>query len=232
MMGKNGVKRGLAFMAAASLAGAAGAARAEGTVFGGVIAGGDNTAYLGVSVPLPGARVGQGPAVRAIVGGVQYKYDAAVGRVRGEQVRADVSLLYQVSSARAYFDAGLGVRYVDTRLSPRDPGNTRRGGQWEAVVSASGEQNLGPWQLSQFGSYGFSDRDYFVRGDVTRAVAGPLRLGLEAQADGARDYSRQRYGVVVGFAPSPRWVVKVSGGASEQSSRSGGYGGVSFRAGF
>ena len=200
----------------------------EGTVFGGVLAGDVQTAYLGIAAPLPGARVGAGLAIRAIVSGSRYKYDAAVGRVRGKDVRADVSLLYQVSDAHNYFDFGLGARYVDTRLRPEDPGNSRRGGHWEGVISAGGQQSYAPWYASEFGSYGTDGRDYFVRGDLTHSLSGPFRLGVEAEADGARDYSRRSAGAVLAVSAAPGWEVKISGGATSQSHRSGGYGGITF----
>ena len=222
---------GLLVAAVAALA-PVGAARADGTVFGGVQAGDVQNAYLGVSVPLPGARVGEGFAVRGIVGGSKYRYGAAVGEVHGRDIRADVSLLYQVSNAHNYFDVGVGARYIDTRLDPRDPTNSREGQHWEAVVSASGQQNYGPWYASEFGSYGTFGRDYFVRGDLTHTVYGPVRLGVEAETDGARDYSRRSVGGVLAFSIDPSWEVRVSGGATDQSHRSGGYGGVTFRASF
>lgn len=218
--------------AAALVCPAAPSAEASGTVFGGVSAGNDRIAYLGVSTPLPGSSVGRGWAVRGIVGAGEYKYVAAVGRVSGKETRGDLSLLYQVSDANNYFDVGVGGRYVHTHLSPRDPGNRRQGGRWEAVASASGQQSAGPWQASEFASYGFRDHDYFVRGDVTHAIAPALRLGVEAQADGARDYSRRAAGAVLAVSPTPRWEVKLSGGVTDQAHRSGGYGAISFRTSF
>lgn len=223
---------GAGLLAAWAALAPAAAARAQGTVFGGVVAGDVRTAYVGVAAPLPGARVGQGLALRAILSGSQYKYDAAFGRVRGRDLRADVSLLWQVSDAHTYFDFGLGGRYVDTRLKPDDPGNPRRGGHWEGVVSAGGQQTFDPWYASEFGAYGFQGRDYFVRGDVTRRIAGPWRLGVEAQADGARDYARRSVGAVLALSASPAWEVKLSGGVTDQSHRSGGYGGLTFRRSF
>jgi hypothetical protein len=233
MTGLKDAMRGARLLALAAAAMApAMAARAEGTVFGGALFGDTQTEYLGVSMPLPGARVGQGLAVRAIVSGSQYKYDAFVGTVHGKDIRADVSLLYQISNAHNYFDFGIGPRYVDVRLNPRDPGNPREGGHWEGVVSASGQHTYDPWYVSEFGSYGTDGRDYFVRGDVTHRISGPFRLGVEAEADGARDYSRRSVGAVLAISAAPGWEVKISGGATDQSHRTGGYGGVTFRTSF
>lgn len=210
----------------------AGQAQAEGTVFGGGAVGRDVLGYVGVSAPLPGARVGKGLAVRGIVSHSEYKYNANVGRIRGKDTRADLSLLYQFSDAANYFDVGGGVRYVDTRLTPGDPDSTREGETWEVVVSASGEHRFGRWRVSEFGSYGFDDEDYYLRGDVTRTVSGPVRVGVEAQADGASDYSRTRYGLVLAVSPSYAWELKVSAGVTDESDDTSGYGGVSFRASF
>ena len=234
MAGLKDLFRGAGLLVAAVMAAvlAAGpAARAEGAVFAGVQAGDVQNAYLGVSVPLPGARIGEGLAVRGIVGGGKYRYGASLGEVHGRDIRADASLLYQVSNAHNYFDVGVGARYIDTRLTPHDPANPREGRHWEAVVSASGQQNYGPWAASEFGSYGTFGRDYFVRGDLTHKVYGPVRLGIEAETDGARDYSRRSVGGVIAFSVA-NWEVRLSGGATDQSHRSGGYGGATFRASF
>jgi hypothetical protein len=208
------------------------AAQTRGSVFGGATLGDDREAYLGVSAPLPGGRVGAGPALRLIGGASEYRYNAAVGRVRGRETRADLSLLWQVSDARNYFDAGVGGRYVHTRLRPADPASNRAGGRWEPVISASGQHALDPWAMSEFASYGFRDHDYFVRGDVTYKIAPAWGLGVEAQADGARDYSRWRGGLVAALGLASGWRVKLSGGITDQDGHTGGYGGLSFQAGF
>jgi hypothetical protein len=212
-------------LATAALAASSGGASAQPTVFGGVSFGSDELAYLGATVPLNST--GTGLALRGIASGSEYSYVSNGVKIDGRQVRGDVSLLAQTSTANTYADAGVGVRYVDTHLSPDDPFNPGRG-RWEAAVSASFQATGDPWRVTGFGSYGFDQHDYFIRGDVTRAVTPRIRLGAEALFDGDRTYDRRRIGAVAAYSTSPKWEVQVSVGAAEDH-RNGAYGGVSFR---
>lgn len=199
------------------------------TVFAGATFGEDELAYAGVTVPLPGDG-GGGPAIRAIVSRTEYDYRSSVlGNVEGREVRGDVSALYQVFGPMGYFDIGLGARYVDTKLSPRDPGNDREGGQWEAVASLSGQAAAGPWRMAGFGSYGFDIHDYYARGEITHAIAPRVRLGAEASADGDRTYDRRRLGALLGFSPDPAWEIQLSAGGTDSDDHEGAYGAVAFR---
>lgn len=207
-------------------------AAAEGTAFGGAILGHDRLIYAGVTVPLHAVQNDQAWAVRGMVSAGDNSYVAGIGKIKEKQVRADLSALYQVFGAWGYVDAGLGVRYVDTRLSPRDPGNRENGAQWEPVASASGQRIEGPWRVSGFGSYGFRVRDYYVRGDVSRAVTPMLRLGAEAIFDGDRNDDRQRFGPLLIVAPSRGFEVQLSAGASHSKDRDGAYAAIGFRRSF
>lgn len=215
-------------LATSVLAAPGGAALAQPTVFGGVTFGSDELAYLGMTAPLN--PTGTGLALRGIVSGSKYDYRSADVKIDGRQVRGDLSLLLQSSSANLYADAGVGVRYVDTHLSPSDPANRDADrGSWEAAVSASVQATQDAWRVTGFASYGFDQRDYFVRGDVSRAVAPAVRLGLETLFDGDRTYDRRRLGVLAAYSTSPNWEVQISVGAADSSTRNGAYGGMSFR---
>jgi hypothetical protein len=222
-----------AFLVAPCLALACGSsAAAESTVFGGAILGHDRLVYAGVTVPLHAVQNDQTWAVRGTLSAGDNNYIAAIGKITEKQVRADLSALYQVFGSWGYVDAGLGARYVNTRLSPRDPGNRERGAQWEPVASASGQRSEGPWRVSGFGSYGFRVRDYYVRGDVSRTVTPMLRLGAEAIFDGDRNDDRQRFGPLLIVTPSRDFELQLSAGASHSNVRDGAYAAIGFRHSF
>jgi hypothetical protein len=215
------------FLATAVLGTPGAGALAQPTVFGGGTFGSDELAYLGVTVPLN--TTGTGLALRGIASGSRYDYRSEGLKIEGRQARGDVSLLAQTSSANLYADAGVGARYVDTHLSPRDPANPRHGGRWEAAVSGSVQARTDPWRVTGFASYGFDQRDYFVRADLSRAVTRTVRLGVETLLDGDRTYDRRRLGVLAAFSTAPNWEVQVSVGGADSNARSGAYGGLSFR---
>lgn len=202
------------------------------TVFGGVGVGADRLAYAGVTVPFSTANAG-GLAVRAIISGSENKYRGAGVTVESEEIRGEAALLYQRSGPWGYFDVGAGARYTDTDLSPDDPGNPNRGGQWDPIVSMSGESSGGdPWQVAGFASYGFESEEYFARAELTRAVTPFVRLGAEAVFDGDPNYDRRRAGAVLAFGRSD-WQVRVAvGGAESKGAKDGTYGSVGFRRSF
>lgn len=198
------------------------------TVFGGVNFGEDEGAYLGATFTPPGGRIGQGWGLRTTVSGSQYEYETNGVEISGEEVRAEAAILHQWSGAWGYVDVGVGARYVNTELSPQDPGNERGGVQWSPTLSATAQRVAGPWRLEGFASTGLGDEDYFVRGEVTRAVGPTVRLGVEAAMDGDPNYERQRVGAVVSFAPAETWEVQFVAGALYGDNDDGAYGGISF----
>ena len=225
----SGLALGLAW---AGMSLGAAAAQPRPTVFGGVGLGADRLAFVGATVPVGTARGSQGLALRGIVSGSQNRYDGAGGRVKSEQGRAEAALLYQRWGGWGYFDAGVGGRYTDTDLSPDDPGNPNRGSQWDPMVSVSGESaRANPWQVAGFASYGFSSEDYYVRGELTRAVGGGLRLGVEAIFDGDPNYDRRRAGVVAAFGGAD-WQLRLAVGGADSRARDGAYGSVGVRRSF
>lgn len=215
---------------AATAVGPAGAQSGP-TVFGGAGIGADRLTYAGVTVPLTGGGP-RGFALRGIVSASENKYRSGDIRIKSEQVRGEAAVLYQASGAWGYFDAGVGARYVDTDLSPDDPGNPNRGGQWDPVVSVSGESSsANPWQVAGFASYGFESEEYYARAELTRAVTPYVRLGAEAAFDGDPQYDRQRAGVVVAFGKADMQL-RFSVGAADSKARDGAYATIGFRRSF
>lgn len=207
-------------------------AQPQPTVFAGGTVGRDQSAYIGSTLPMSNSQPG-GLALRGTLSYSSYDYRSdPLGRVSGKESRAELALLYQMTGSSTYADVGVGARYVHTKLSPSDPGNSRRGDKVEAAVSASVQHQADPWRVAGFASYGFDIRDYYLRGEVTRAVSPAWRLGAEMVAEGDRTYDRQRYGVVVAYDPRPDWEVAFSVGGQAQPHRGGAYAGLAFRRSF
>lgn len=224
---------GLALVGAAALSAAPSLAAPRPTFYGGGVLARDDSGYLGATVPFVSLDEASSLAVAATLSASRYAYaSTALGRVRGQETRCDVSLLYQLAYPDSYLEAGVGVRLVHTGLSPDDPGNTRRGDRTEAAVSLAGQHGFGAWRLAGYGSYGVSVRDYYARAELTRAVSPMLRLGGEITAEGDRTYDRRRYGLLLAASRDSAWEVQLSAGAQDQAHRSGGYAAIGFRRAF
>lgn len=218
----------MTLLGATLLASAPAAAQERTTIFGGVNFGEDEGAYAGLTIAPPGSRIGEGWAVRTSVSGSKYEYQSNGIGIEGKEVRGEVAVLHQWSGAWGYADVGLGARYVNTDLSPQDPGNERRGVRWAPTLSVTGQRVMGPWRVAGFASTGIGDDDYFVRGELTRAVSSQVRFGVEAAADGDPSYERQKVGAVLSFAPADTWEVTFAAGALYADKDDGAYGGISF----
>lgn len=203
-------------------------AQDKGVVFVGGTVGEDSpSVYIGAVTALPGSALGRGLAVRTVVGRSEYRYDAGAATIEGRANSITVSALHQWSGEWGYANAAAGVAYHRTRLTPDDPNNRNRGSRWNAVVGLDGVYRFGPWQLGGLGSYGFDIKEYQIRGDLTHAVSGKLRLGAEATAQGDPSYERQLYGAVAIIAPGPKWELRVAGGGMFEESRNGPYAALS-----
>lgn len=190
-----------------------GLAQDRGVAFGGGETGDDRSGYFGVTWALPGARLGEGWAVRGLASAGRYDYDGATDWIEAEFVQADVVLLRQSSGDWGYFNLGAGARFTDTDLTPDDPGNEREGGHWDGVVTADGMATGGGWRAGGYAVYGVRMQEYFVRGEVTRALgAGPFRVGVEVLADGDENYSRQGAGVVGAYETAAGFSVRAAVG--------------------
>jgi hypothetical protein len=187
-------------------------------IFAGADAGFSSYAYLGGGFPLID---GFGVRASAFYGG--YKYESGgLGRVDARFGGAEAEVLYQFRRNGAWLDAGVGVRDIDTALTPFDSGNRRHGDQAEPVVVVDGGHVSGPWRFDGYGSYGARLDDYLVRGSLTHAVGGPWRLGLEGSGDGDPTYKEERVGPLgaVRFGSSSEALV--SAGFAHQSGRGDG----------
>ena len=183
-----------------------------------------NSGYLGATLPLPGATIGRGFALRASGFGGNYSYDSSGQTVDGSFWGAQLEGVYQFTRPGAWLDLAAGVRYANTTLRPLDRGNRRHGSQAEPEISGDGGAVKGPWRTDFYGSYGTRLDDYAVRVSLTHTLTDRLRAGGETSFEGDPTYDLQRIGPYVGFALDRRSELQMSVGVSHQSGMGeGGY---------
>lgn len=195
-------------------------AQDSGVAYAGGSAGDGVNGYAGAVVALPGARLGEGLALRAGVGGGEYRYEAGGQRIDATYVNAEVALVYQTSGNWGWANFSAGPRLTDTSLKPDDPGNRLRGTRIDAAVQTDGALGTA-WRLTWFGSLGINDRAY-----IAQARFGPLvdgdsdtRLGVEGGIQGDRSYTRRSIGGFASTRLTGQWQGLVSGGVTDQAGR-------------
>ena len=207
------------------------AAQSDVTIFAGGKLDVADSAYAGASVGLPGSVDGKGWAVRGSVYTGGYDYQSGPTTIDAEFTGAQAELIYRFGSGPSWGSVGVGYRYVDTDLSPGDPGNRREGGQGEMIVSLDGGHVAGPWRVDWYGSYGFQLDDYDALASLTHTVgsSGRVRAGLEIAADGDSNYSAYHIGPVLGVKVGDQAEFQISTGLSDGDDRgSDGYVRVGF----
>ncbi len=224
------------FAAALLILGAGGwaggaAAQSDMTVFAGGKLDVADSAYAGATVGLPGSVDGKGWAVRGAVYTGGYDYQSGPTTIDADFTGGQAELIYRYGSGPTWGSVGVGYRYVDTDLSPADPGNRRDGGEGEVMVSLDGGHVAGPWRVDWYGSYGFQLDDYDALVSLTHTVgaSGRLRAGLEVATDGDSNYSAYHVGPVLGVKISEEAEFQISAGLSDGDDRdSDGYVRVGF----
>lgn len=208
-----------ALVAALAMAGAA-HAQDRGVVYTGGSVGDGANAYAGGLVALPGARLGEGLAVRASVSGGEYRYRSGGERIDARYIGAELALAMQASGDWGYATVSAGGRVTDTRLSPVDVGNRLRGTRFDVALQTDGA--LGnTWRLGWFGSLGVNDRTYITQLRFSRLVGSGAgtRVGVEGGLQGDRTYDRDSLGAFASTRLGGRWEGLVSGGATFQEGR-------------
>ncbi len=206
-------------------------AQSDVTIFAGGKIDVADSAYAGATFGLPGSVDNRGWAVRGAVFTGGYEYNSGPTTIDADFTGAQAELVYRYGSGPTWGSLGLGYRYVDTDLSPADPGNRRDGGEGEVMVSLDGGHVAGPWRVDWYGSYGFTLDDYDALVSLTHTVgsSGRMRLGLEVAADGDSNYSAYHVGPVLGVKVGDQAEFQISAGLSDGDDRdSDGYVRVGF----
>jgi hypothetical protein len=195
-------------------------AQSNGGWFAGGMLGGGGLAYGGVTLALPGARLGEGPALRFSGYNSDYEYLSGTTRINGADSSAQAILLDQVSGAWGYINLGGGAQFINTNLSPPDPGNPRHGARFDATLDTDGAVSSNAWRADWYANYGLSQRDFQLLADVTRAVSFvDWRLGVLGGVQGDPDYSRTQLGAMAIHDFASGLELRVSGGATFQGGR-------------
>ncbi|HET9629856.1 MAG TPA: cellulose biosynthesis protein BcsS, partial [Novosphingobium sp.] len=140
----------------------------------------------------------------------------------------DLALVEQVSGGWGWANVSAGPRYTHTRLSPVDPGNSRRGSRWDLGLQTDGALDSPGWRLSWLGSYGVVDEEYQAQLELGRKIGSKgLRLGIEGGVQGDPSYRKVRGGAFIAAALGTI-EVQVGGGVSKERGQSScGYASIS-----
>jgi hypothetical protein len=178
-----------------------------------------NYLYLGATVALPGATIGNGLALRGIVdtGGYNYINGNGLGAIKATFTGAELDAIYQLSSKNFWSDLGVGANYTYTNLSPFDPSNRRAGRQVEFRLSLDGGTVAGPWRADWTGYYGTRLYDYAARLGFTHSISPKWRLGVEGYTEGDPTYHLNQIGPYAAVEFSTRSELQFSGGWSWES---------------
>ncbi|GAA0769111.1 cellulose biosynthesis protein BcsS [Brevundimonas olei] len=196
-------------------------AQSDVTIFAGGQLDVADSAYAGATIGLPGSVDSRGFAVRGSVYTGSYDYNSDPNEIDADFTGAQAELIYRFGSGPTWGSVGVGYRYVDTDLSPADPGNRRDGGQGGVIVSLDGGHVSGPWRVDWYGAYGFELDDYNALVSLTHQVgsSGRVRLGMEVAAEGDTNYNAYHVGPVAGFKLNDRSEIQVSVGLSDGDER-------------
>jgi hypothetical protein len=212
------------------LACTAGSAAAQDKFFlaGGEAAPASYYSYVGVVLPGPFSKDGQGFKQRYWVDRFGYEYDGAPGRVKARATGAEAALGYGVSNAAGDWGAiFLGLRYTDTTLTPDDVGAKARGSQTGLRVQFEGETALSAsLRGSGILSYTNEQDAYWVRGRLMHRVNQGWSVGGEAVAAGNRESDFTSIGAIFSLQATTTTSVGFKVGYRAQDGENGAYGGI------
>jgi len=187
-------------------------------LFGGGQGDYSNYVFVGATVALPGSRIGNGFAVRALVDTGGYNYiNSGLGQIKANFSGAELDGVYQFSGKTFWSDLALGANYTYTNLSPADPSNRRNGRQVEFKVSLDGGDVAGPWRADWTGYYGTRLYDYAARLGFTHTISPKWRLGAEGYTEGDPTYHLNQVGPYAAVQFSERSELQFSAGYSWES---------------
>jgi hypothetical protein len=158
-----------------------------------------------------------------------YEYDGAPGRVQADACGVEAALGYGGSNAAGWWNASLGLRYTDTRLSPDDRSASGRGSQLGGKLQLEAEGQIAPaWRLGGIASYSNEQNGYWVRARLLHGASPTRAFGFEALANGNDEADATAVGLVTTLQPAQgsRWSIGLKAGYRFQDNADGPYGGV------
>jgi hypothetical protein len=195
---------------------------------GGEAGNGTYYTYAGVVLPGPGREAGRGLLQRYWIDAFGYEYDGAPGRVKARAYGAEAALGYGRPFTGGWASTYLGLRYTDTDLSPDDPSAEARGSQVGVKLDIQGEYEILPgWRGNAIASYTSTQRAYWSRVRLMRALSGRQALGGEVVAGGNDESQATSFGLVLSFQPgSAPWSTSLKAGYRHESDDDGAYAGI------
>lgn len=172
---------------------------------------------MGALVPMPGATVGNGFALRLFLDAGGYEYEGGAGNVRADFAGAQLDGVYQFTTKNFWSNVSLGVNDTYTGLNPYDSENPERGQQVELRASLDGGTAGGPWRADWYGYYGTRLQDYQYAIDATHAIGPKWRLGGDYYGEGSPVYTMREAGPFFGYSFTPRSEFTVSAGPAWQT---------------
>jgi hypothetical protein len=177
-----------------------------------------NYVFMGATVAMPGATIGNGFALRGLVDTGGYNYNTTtLGLVKANFGGGELDGVYQLTHGGFWSNFGVGVNDTYTGLTPDDLANRRRGDQVEFRLSLDGGNVSGPWRVDWDGYYGTRLSDYAARLGLTHSLSSQWRLGGEFYAEGDPTYNLYAVGPYFGVSIGPRSEITFSGGESWES---------------
>lgn len=155
--------------------------------------------YGGVVHALPGAKLGDGLAVRAVISGGQFRYDAAENIIQGKYLGGEIAVVVQSSGEWGWANVSMGPRITDTSLSPGDPSNDRSGTRFDLGVQGDGTVKFGPYRTHWYTAFGPFDETYNGRVQIGRVLQNErYELGIDGRLIGDPSFAQQTLGGYLG----------------------------------
>ncbi|MCT8970411.1 cellulose biosynthesis protein BcsS [Microbaculum marinisediminis] len=162
--------------------------------------------------------------LRASVNGGQFNYLAGTVDITGRLLSAEVMPGFQWIGGNMGLTVYGGPTVQDQTTEPYDPGKTRQGTRLGAKVLVEGWLRLTDTTiLNGSACYATAAETYCARIAASVDVAPNISLEPEIAAFGEPGYDQQRYGLLVGFRPSPAMQIKAGGGWAVEPDADGPY---------
>ncbi len=167
----------------------------EGVWFFGGSVGDSGNGYGGVVYALPGARLGDGLAMRAVMTGGRYRYNADEATIRGQYVGGEIAVVMQSSGEWGWANFSLGPRLTDSSLSPDDLSNDRRGTRFDLGLQSDGMLKFGTLRTRWYGAFGPFDETYNGRMQVGRVLSNArYEVGVDGRMLGDPSFAQEALG--------------------------------------
>jgi hypothetical protein len=183
--------------------------------------------FAGAIVPVFGASVGRGPALRLWTDYLDYTYTGGVGPVSAKGWGGALGAVYQSSGDWGWSNLSAGVSFRDTKSSIFDPGNDQLGSHSYLNLEGDGGYNLDShWRARGFLSLTPSINGYIFQTGVDRDISAWVRLGANLVLQGDKNYHQLSSGVTAYFQLTPSMEIDPAIGLSHGQGKNTLYGGI------